>query len=114
MREKKIDRFFLIILGVLVIVGIVMFTSASLGLLAKNPKIFYSVLFSQLVLGLGMGGLGMYLCLKINYKFWRTYAFLLFLGSIILTALVFVPGLGSSHGGANRWLQLGPISLQPV
>ena len=114
MREKKIDRFFLIILGVLVIVGIVMFTSASLGLLAKNPKIFYSVLFSQLVLGLGMGGLGMYLCLKINYKFWRTYAFLLFLGSIILTALVFVPGLGSSHGGANRWLLLGPISLQPV
>lgn len=114
MREKKIDRFFLIILGVLVTVGIVMFTSASLGLLAKNPKIFYSVLFSQLVLGLGMGSLGAYLCLKINYKFFRTYAFLLFLGSIILTAMVFVPGLGSTHGGANRWLQLGPISLQPV
>ena len=111
---KKIDRFFLIILGVLVVVGIAMFTSASLGLLAKNPKIFYSVLFSQLVLGLGLGTVGMYLCLKINYKFWRKYAFLLFLGSIILTALVFIPNLGWSHGGALRWIKLGPISFQPV
>ncbi len=110
----KVDRFFLIIVLVLVVVGTSMFVSASLGLLAKNPKIFYSVLFSQLVLGLGMGVLGMYVCLKINYKFWRKYALLLFLGSIILTALVFVPQLGLTHGGANRWLQLGPISLQPV
>lgn len=114
MKEKKIDKFFLIILGLLVIIGAMVFVSASLGVLAKNEKIFYSVLFNQLVLGLGLGSLGIYLCLKINYKFWRKYSFLIFLGSIFLTACVFVPHLGWSHGGATRWIRLGPVSFQPV
>lgn len=114
MKEKKIDKFFLIILGLILTVGVFMFVSASLGILAKNEKIFYSVLFSQLVLGLGGGIIAMYLCYKINYKFWRKYSFFIFLGSILLTACVFVPHLGWSHGGATRWLKIGPISFQPV
>jgi len=114
MKEKKVDRFFLTIVFLLLSVGIAMFVSASLGILAKNPKIFYSVLFSQLILGLGLGLVGMYFCLKIDYKFWRQYSFLIFLGSILLTASVFIPSLGWSHGGAERWIQLGPISFQPV
>jgi len=68
MREKKIDRFFLIIVFLLVVIGVSMFISASLGILVKNGKIFYSVLFNQLILGLGLGLVGMYFCLKINYK----------------------------------------------
>lgn len=95
-------------------VGVAIFVSASLGILAKNQQTFYSVLWSQLVLGLGLGLVGMYVCLKINYKFWRNYSFLLFLGSIILTALVFVPSLGWSHGGATRWIDLGFMRFQPV
>lgn len=114
MREKKVDRFFLIILFFLITIGIAMFVSASLGILAKNAEIFYSVLFSQLILGLGLGFIGMYFCLKINYKFWRRYSFLIFLGAILLTAAVFIPHLGWSHGGAQRWITLGPFSFQPV
>ena len=91
-----------------------MFISASLGVLAKNEKTFYSVLFNQLVLGLGLGLIGMYFCFKIDYKFWRKYSFLIFLGSILLTACVFVPQLGWNHGGAQRWIQLGNFSFQPV
>ena len=114
MKEKKIDRFFLIILGLLLVIGISMFVSASLGVLIRNEKLFYSVLFSQLVLGLGLGLVGMYFCLKINYKFWRRYSFLIFLGSILLTASVFIPYLGWTHGGAQRWIKLGNFSFQPV
>jgi cell division protein FtsW len=115
MKEKKIDRFFLIIVILLIFIGIAMFVSASFGILAKNPKTFYSVLFSQLVLGLGFGSVGMYFFYKINYKFWRKYAFYIFLGSIFLTASVFIPFLGWSHGGAERWIKLGPLgTFQPV
>jgi len=91
-----------------------MFVSASLGILVKNEKIFYSVLFNQIVLGLGLGLLSMYVALKINYKFWRKYSFYIFLFSILITAAVFIPYLGWSHGGAQRWLKLGPVSMQPV
>src|SRR3989338_6267366 len=114
MKEKRVDRFFLTIVLLLIFLGMAMFVSASLGILAKNEKTFYAVLFSQLILGFCMGLLGMYFCFKINYKFWRKYAFLIFLGAIMLTAAVFIPELGWSHGGARRWLQLGPISFQPV
>lgn len=114
MKGKKVDKFFLIIIFILLAVGVAMFVSASLGILARNTKTFYSVLFSQLVLGLGCGLIGMYICLKIDYKFWRKFSFIIFLGSILLTASVFIPSLGWSHGGAERWLQLGPVSLQPV
>ncbi len=114
MKEKKVDKFFLIIFSLLLAIGIAMFISASLGVWAKNEKIFFSVLFSQLVLGLGLGLLGMYLCYKINYKFWRKYAFFIFFGSVLLTAAVFIPHFGWTHGGAQRWIQIGGFSFQPV
>lgn len=114
MKNKKIDRFFLIILMLLVSIGLIVFISASLGILVKDKNIFYSVLFTQIVQGLGLGLLGMYLCLKINYKYWRKYAFYIFLASILLTAAVFIPKLGWSHGGAQRWIDLGFMRFQPV
>jgi cell division protein FtsW len=114
MREKKVDRFFLIVVFLLLSMGVAMFVSASLGILARTPKTFYSVLFSQLILGLGIGLVAMYFCSKIDYKFWRKYSLFFFLGSIVLTASVFIPSIGWSHGGATRWIQLGPISFQPV
>ncbi len=114
MKEKKIDKFFLSIIALLLLVGISMFISASLGILPKNEKLFYSVVFSQVVLGFGLGSIGMYFCSKINYKFWRKYAFYFFLISIILTAAVFIPYLGWSHGGAQRWIQIAGFSFQPV
>src|ERR1035437_10476947 len=115
MKEKKVDRFFLIIVFILLALGVAMFISASLGILARSEKTFYSVLFSQLVLGLGLGLVGMYFCLKINYKFWRKYSFLIFLGSILLTAAVFIPGLGTNLGTfAKRRISLFGFSFQPV
>src|SRR3989338_11584269 len=114
MREKKIDKFFLTVVLLLIGIGVAMFVSATLGILAKSEKTFYSVLFSQLVLGLGLGLVGMYFSLKINYKFWRKYAFWIFLSSILLTAAVFIPNFGWSHGGAQRWIQFFGFSFQPV
>src|SRR3989339_1583514 len=114
MREKKVDRFFLIVVLLLIFTGMAMFISASLGVLARNGGTFFSVLFSQLVLGFGLGLVGVFFCLKINYKFWRNYSFYIFLGSILLTAAVFIPNLGWSRLGAERWIQLGPLRFQPV
>ncbi len=114
MRAKKIDRFFLIIVFLLIGIGAAIFVSASLGILVKNKDIFYSVLRNQLVLGLGLGFLGMYACLKIDYKIWRKYSLVIFIGAILLTCAVFIPSLSLRHGGAERWIQFGGFSFQPV
>jgi len=114
MKEKKVDKFFLTVVIFLLLLGVTMFVSASLGFLTRNEKTFYTVLFTQLVLGFGLGLVGMYFSYKIDYKFWRKYSFLIFFGSILLTAAVFIPHLGWTHGGAERWIQLGPVQFQPV
>jgi len=112
--RRKVDKTFLYGVLLLVGVGVLIFVSASLSVLAKDQKLFYSILFNQLVLGLGLGLLGMYITLRVNYRFWKKYAFFIFLGALFLTLAVFIPSLGLSHGGAQRWLSIGPISLQPV
>lgn len=114
MRQQKIDRVFFLIVAILVFGGLFIFTSASLGLLARNGADFSSVAFNQIFLGLFLGSLSLIILSKIDYKVWNKYAFYIFLGSLVLTALVFVPGLGFLHGGAKRWLLIGPFSFQPA
>jgi cell division protein FtsW len=111
--KEKIDKIFLGIVLVLLVIGIFVFISASLGVLAKNEIKFLSILYSQAI-GLIAGLIFMFLAIKIPYKFWRKYAFYIFIFSIFLTLLVFVPGLGFRHGGATRWISLGGMSFQPV
>ncbi len=98
----------------LVVIGVIMFTSASLGILAKNEAKFYNVILAQFILGLGGGFVSMYFAMRIPYKFWRQYSLPLFIGSIIITMLVFLPSLGATHGGARRWINVFGISIQPV
>ncbi len=113
MKERRTaDRFFLGIIIALIIVGFFIFTSASLGLLGRTGANFSVVALKQLIILIG--GLGiMSLVAKIPYKKWREWALPIFIGSLILTALVFLPKIGMSAGGARRWLSLGPLSLQP-
>ena len=112
--NNKIDRIFFGIVTSLVIIGMIMFISASLGILNKNEAKFYGVMSSQLILGLIGGLISLYLGLRIPYKFWRQYSLPVFIVSIILTTLVFVPGLGFAHGGSRRWVYIFGISFQPV
>ena len=108
-----VDTVLLFIVGILVAAGFLIFSSASLGLLARQGASFGSVAFSQFVFGIVGGGLALFLTANIYYRHWRRFAFYIFLLSLIATAAVFVPGVGMSHGGATRWLDLGVTSVQP-
>ena len=98
---------------ILITVGVFVFVSASLGTLASNESKFYNLLVSQLVLGLFLGAITMFGCSRLKYQFWRKQAFWIFLVSIVLSILVFVPNIGMEHGGAKRWIDLRFTTLQP-
>lgn len=112
-KPKSIDTVLLIIILLLVAGGFMIFSSASLGLLARNGASFGSVAFSQFVFGI-LGGLGaLFILSNVYYRHWRRFAFYIFLASLLLTTLVFVPGIGMNHAGATRWIDLGITTLQP-
>jgi len=113
MKHADIDKPLLLSIIVLSIVGFFIFTSASLSLLAREDSRFSNVAFSQTVFGLFLGTVALIVTSKISYRFWKKHALILFLASLSLTALVFIPFLGYEHGGARRWLTIGSFSFQP-
>jgi cell division protein FtsW len=113
-KKNNIDKIFFGIVISLVVIGLITFTSASLGILAKNEAKFYSVISGQFIFGFLGGMIALFIGLKIPYKSLRKYSLILFIISIILTGLVLVPGIGQSHGGARRWIDILGYSFQPV
>ena len=113
-QRRKSDKFFLGIVVVLVFTGFLMFSSASLGLLVKENINFSSIAFKQLFFGIFLGGIAMLVAANIHYRVWKKYSFFIFVFSLLFSLLVFVPGLGFEHGGARRWISIGPLSMQPA
>lgn len=112
MSRAKVDKPFLIITFLLAVSGFFIFSSASLGLLARGSENYTSVAFSQTVLGLFLGTVALLIVSKLDYKFWKKSAFYFLLVAIILNILVLFTGI--EHGGARRWFYLGPVSFQPA
>lgn len=48
----------------------------------------------------------------VDFDRWRSAAWWLALGSVLLLLLVLIPGVGLKINGARRWLDLGPMNLQ--
>jgi cell division protein FtsW len=111
--KLKVDKPFLLSTLILVVAGFFIFSSASLGLLARSGSNYSSVTFSQTVLGLFLGSLAMLLTSRLDYKLWKKNAFYLLVGAIILNVLVLIPQIGFEHGGARRWFVIAGVSFQP-
>jgi cell division protein FtsW len=50
----------------------------------------------------------------VRYTSWRKITPALYLVVLVSLVLVLVPSLGTQVGGARRWFDLGPVSLQPA
>ncbi len=50
---------------------------------------------------------------SIPYQKWKPWTYPLLGVVVFLLILVLVPGVGTTMGGATRWLNLGPVHLQP-
>jgi cell division protein FtsW len=110
---KRVDTILFSTIILLLVSGLIIFGSASLGVLAVNEVKFFSILKSQLVFALIGGGIALCIGIYVPYMLYARYAVPLFIAGVIATVLVFVPGLSRYHGGAHRWIDVGPLSLQP-
>lgn len=111
--SKSLDKPFLIITIALVLIGLFILSSASMGLLTKEGPNYSSILGGQIFFGAILGGIAMVINSRIKYSFWKKYSFHFLVTAIILNLAVFLPYIGLSHGGASRWINIFGYSFQP-
>lgn len=113
MKRLKVDIPFLISIFILVAAGYLIFSSASLGLLSSQAVKYSHIAFNQTFYGLFLGTIFCIIASQIDYRIYRKYAFYIYVFAVLLTLCVFIPQIGVEHGGAHRWIKIGPLSFQP-
>ncbi|MGZ6124755.1 MAG: putative lipid II flippase FtsW [Myxococcales bacterium] len=108
----RYDPLLLVAVLLLVAFGVVMVYSASAvyaGARLGDPLWF----FKRQALGALLGLSALLAVMKLGYRRLEALAVPLVIVSLLLLALVQVPGLGHAAGGARRWMKLGPWTFQP-
>jgi cell division protein FtsW len=110
---RRIDKTLFFTVVVLLFFGLILFGSAALGVLSSNEAKFYAIIETQLIFALLGGSCALCIGMTIPYTWYKKYAYIFFGLGLLLTSLVFVPGLSRYHGGAHRWIDIGSFTLQP-
>ncbi len=62
---------------------------------------------------LALGAVAAVVTTAIDYRVWRRFAVPALMVAVALMTAVLLPGLGDTRLGAQRWIELGPLSFQP-
>jgi cell division protein FtsW len=108
------DRVFLMLVLSISLAGFAVFSSAALGLLARENSSVSRDILIQAGLGLGLGFLAFLLARAVSLAWIKRFTPGIYLLAILLTLLVFIPGIGFYAGGATRWIDLGFTTVQPA
>lgn len=108
----KGDLFFLAAVLLLAGWGVVCVYAAS----SYNAEVQYGdefYFFKKQLIGFVLGTAAMVGVSFIPYERLKKIGIPALVVSLVLLALVFIPGLGRSNYGATRWIGIGPITIQP-
>jgi cell division protein FtsW len=107
----NIDRSILMLYLILIIIGLVMVASASIGIAdqaTQDPFYYAKRQFLRILLSLML----VWLACKIPLVFWKNNGMALMLGTIVLLGVVLIPGIGHTVNGSTRWLNFGVFTFQ--
>lgn len=110
-RALVLDGWVIGTVSALLLIGLVMVASASVGIAEKETGHALYYFQRQIVyvcLGLVAGLLG----LAVPLRVWEKYSPYLLGAAFLLLLLVLVPGIGARVNGSRRWLRLGVMNFQ--
>ena len=114
-RAHHPDYVIALLIAVLLAVGLVMMYSISPilshKLVGSADRNYY---FLNQIKYIGIGVVVWMVATAVPYWWWRKYAPLMVGVSILFLVALLVPGLTHTKYGATRWLDLGPVSVQPA
>ncbi|MES2793325.1 MAG: FtsW/RodA/SpoVE family cell cycle protein [Planctomycetota bacterium] len=103
-------RWFITLAAVLLGFGVLMVHSASI---TSRPTNFEQIHLSRHLMFVTLGLALAAIAAVTPMRTLRALSPWLFAGTLALLVIVLVPGIGTRVKGAQRWLRLGPVSLQP-
>ncbi len=95
----------------LLLIGLIMVTSASMSIAARDFGNPFYFLERQFVFGFA-GLLFAWVVTRVPTELWDKYGLALLCLGLLLLLLVLVPGIGATVNGARRWLRVGPVNFQ--
>ncbi len=105
------DKWLIIAIVSIVLIGLLMMTSASIVISDKQLHQPFYFLFKQLIfLTLGMV-LGAFI-IQMDTSYLEKNGWFLLLSVLVMLSLVLIPGFGHSVNGSSRWIGYGPLSFQ--
>ncbi len=111
-KRGKMDITFLSFVLVLLTIGLVMLFSASYAYSLEYYDNSYRFISRQAMYA-GVGVVAMLIFAKIDYHFWRKFAWIVFIVTIgLLGILLVIPPMVEGMD-VKRWFVLGPINFQP-
>lgn len=111
-NNKQVDFVLIIIILILLSFGIIMILSASAPSALAETGNSYTY-FTKQVIFAAIGLVVMWFVSKIDYRIYKKFYWPIYWISVGVLLLVLIPGLGSSGGGAKRWINLGFTQFQP-
>jgi cell division protein FtsW len=105
--NRYVTSIILLLVLLLTSLGLVMISSTSAPLADASSQLKRQLLwFGAGLVAFGFVG-------WMDYRAWRPWCWVLFILSILMLCLVFVPGIGSKVKGASRWINLLFFKIQP-
>ena len=114
-RSSFAWRYDVVLIGVVVAllgIGLVMVASASTSIAERTYGDPLAYFWRQSV-HVAVAAVVLLLAVRIPVRLWERAGPALMLASVVLLALVLVPGIGREVNGASRWLGFGAFNLQP-
>ncbi len=111
-KSKKTNVWLLLSVGLLVLIGFIFVYSASSYSASINYNNKYYFLTKQII-GALIGTFVLIFASKLDYKIYQKFKLPILITGIVLLAIVFIPGLGFSNYGAQRWIKLPGFTIQP-
>jgi cell division protein FtsW len=99
------------LVAALLLIGMVMVTSASMAVAAKDFGDPFYFMERQFVFGC-CGILAAWVVTRVPVDLWDRYSLALLVLGLALLLLVLVPGLSAKINGARRWMRFGPMNFQ--
>ncbi len=111
-NEHEPDKNLIFIVGIIVVFGLIMLTSATNAIAyAKHQDSYYFI--KHQLFGVVFGIAAFWFFSRVDYHRWKKYAVWFLFFSIFLLLLVFIPGISATYGKARSWINVFGFSLQP-